>query len=484
MRLAVAPASADRSATPLLVVLVDKGRHAKLPGGALGARAAGLTGPKKPFEGDLRQTLMLHAESRGGPRALLLLGMGKVSELEAEDFRRAGAIAARQAAELGANAVTITCGGKVKLDATTLGAMGEGAVLAEHRYPKPRAGAKPPASATIVTSLKGAAGVLKQARRLADGANLARELGDMPGNMATPRHLADTARKIGKRHGLRCKIHGKKDLERMKMGGILGVNQGSAQPPFLIELDYKPANYKRTICVVGKGLTFDAGGISIKPAAHMDEMKYDMCGGAATLGLMEAIGALKPKGVRVIGIVPTTENLLGANAYKPGDVLTTANGKTIEVMNTDAEGRVILSDALHHATKFKPDAIIDMATLTGAIVVALGHEAAGVFCADEKLQQRLVAAGARTGEKVWPMPTYDVYRDQIKGRFGDIKNAAGRDGGSCTAAQFLFHFTEGFPHAHIDIAGAAWGSRKRDYYVDGASGFGVRLLFDAITNWR
>ena len=487
MRLTDAKASALSASTPLLALLVDEGRHASLPGGKLGDRAAALTGPKKPFSGKPRSTLLVHAESAGGPRALLLVGLGKAKDVTAEDWRRAAAIAARQAQDLGADRFTLGVAGgltgKSGLDAAGLQALGEGIVLAGYRYPASK-DKRPPKAAQIVSGVKGAAGILALAQALGEAANTARELGDLPGNKATPTHLANTAKKIGKAHGLRCKVHDKAALKRMKMGGILAVNQGSDHPPFLIELEYKAPGAKHTICVVGKGLTFDAGGISIKPASGMEEMKYDMCGGAAVLGLMQAIGKLKPKGVRVIGIVGTTENLVGGSAYKPGDVVTTANGKTIEVINTDAEGRVVLSDAIHHATKFKPEAIIDMATLTGAIVVALGHEYAGLFSTDDKLSKRLSAAADNTGEKLWPMPVDEAYKDMIKGRFGDIKNSAGRWAGSCTAAQFLFHFSGDIPHAHLDIAGTAWNGRKRDYHLDGASGFGVRLLYDALSNWK
>ncbi len=483
MRLSVARANALTAAGPLVAVLVDKGRSAELPGGELGERAAGLLS-RKAFVAERRKTHVLHAEGRGGPRALLLVGMGKAGKVTAEDYRRAAAQVVNEAAALGANRVAVATAGKIRFDATTLAAFGEGAVLAGYRYPRRKADTKPPASVAVVTTgVRGAAGLLKTARATAEGTNLARELGDLPGNICTPRHLVNTSRKLSRDGGLRCKIYGKKDLQRMKMGGILAVNQGSAEDPFLIEMDYKPRTVKRTVCIVGKGLTFDSGGISIKPSAGMEEMKYDMCGAAATIGLMQAVAALKPSGVRVIGIVGTTDNMPGGRAYKPGDVVTTASGKTIEVINTDAEGRVVLSDALHHATKFKPDAIIDLATLTGAIVVALGHEVAGLFCRDDGLARRLVKAGERTDEPLWRMPTLEVYDEAIKSRWADIKNSAGRAAGSCTAASFLFNFTDGYDHAHIDIAGAAWGARKRDYYNEGATGFGVRMLYDAIANW-
>jgi leucyl aminopeptidase len=408
--------------------------------------------------------------------------MGRAADAGGEEFRRAGAIAVAQASELGAEALVLGVAGALSPDASRLQALGEGLVLGSYRYSGKRDDkTPPPRRAAVVSAVPGAAATLAVAQVLGDAANLVRELGDLPGNLATPRHLARTAQAVCRKGKLRCKVHGKRDLQRMKMGGILAVNQGSAQEPFLIEMEYRGRRARRTVCVVGKGLTFDAGGISIKPADKMEDMKYDMCGAAATIGLMQALAALQPEGVRVVGIVGTTENLLGPAAFKPGDVVTTASGRTIEVINTDAEGRIVLADALHHARKFEPDAIIDMATLTGAIVVALGTECAGLFCKDEALAGRLIDAGTRTGEKVWRMPTYDAYAEKIKSRFADVKNSSGREAGACTAAAFLFGFTEGVPHAHIDIAGTAWDGRKRDYHVEGGSGFGVRLLYDLLS---
>jgi len=485
MRLSAAPASALTSATPLLALLVDNATRGDLPGGALGARASVLL-KSGAFKAETRKTFVLHAESRGGPRALLLVGMGKAEALTAEDFRRAGAIVAANAAELRVDALVLGGAGGVTLDEDRLQAAGEGLLLASYRYPGKRddKASVPPKKVAIVSALRGAPAVLAVAQALGEAANLVRELGDLPGNTVTPRYLAKTAQAVSRKGKLRCRVHGKRDLQRMKMGGILAVNQGSAEEPFLIEMEYRGARPKVTLCIVGKGLTFDSGGISLKPAEKMEDMKYDMCGAAATIGLMQALSVLKPAGLRVIGIVGTTDNMPGPHAYKPGDVVKTASGKTIEVINTDAEGRVVLADALHFARKFDPDAIIDMATLTGAIVVALGSETAGLFTKDDGLAKRLIAAGDRTGEKVWRMPTYDAYAEKVKSRVADLKNSSGREAGSCTAAAFLFSFTEGVPHAHLDIAGTAWDGRRRDYHLEGGSGYGVRLLYDAITHWN
>ncbi|MFT7463443.1 MAG: leucyl aminopeptidase [Pseudohongiellaceae bacterium] len=467
---------------PMLALLVDSVRAKELPVAALGQRAIALM-RKGVFSGKPGQTLVLHSEEKSGPKALLLIGMGKAADASASDYRHAGMIAGREATALDLTAVTVATAGKLDFDKDTLSACGEGLVMSSYRYPLKEADHKPLSSATVVSSVKGAAAVLTAANAVAEGTNLARELGDLPANIAHPTYLRNVAAKLCSKGKLGFKAHNTKALERMKMGGILAVGQGSAHESYLIEMDYKPASYKHTICIVGKGLTFDSGGISIKPSGGMEEMRYDMCGAAATIGLMAAIARTRPKGVRVIGIVGAAENMPSSTAYRPGDVVTTGSGKTIEVINTDAEGRVVLADALHLATLKKPDAIIDMATLTGAIVVALGHEAAGLFCRDDSLSEKLMGASKRSDEKLWPMPTYDAYSEKVKSRWADIRNSAGREAGSCTAAAFLFNFTEGVPHAHLDVAGAAWEMKTRQGMPPGARGFGVRLLHDAVQNW-
>jgi len=482
MRLLARPRQEVQAATPLLVLLVDDGRLAELPGGELGRRALALR-RRGVFEAARGKSLLLHADAAGGPRALMLVGMGAAKSVAADDWRKAGAIAVNQAAELKASRLVIGCAGRLEPDAAALQALAEGAVLAGYRYKGKQAETTPPARVAVAASARGAAGALRLGQVLAECANLVRELGDGPGNTITPRFLASTAQRIARAGRLRCRVHGKAALRRMRMNAILAVNQGSAQEPFLIEMEYRAPRPKHTLCFVGKGLTFDSGGISIKPADRMDEMKYDMCGAAAVLGLMRALSILRPPGLRVIGIVGTTENMPGPAAYKPGDVVRTASGKTIEVINTDAEGRVVLADAIHYATRFKPQAIVDLATLTGAIVVALGSEAAGLFCKDDRLAGRLLAASARTDERLWRMPTYEEYGEKIKSRVADVKNSGGREAGSCTAAQFLFNFSGDVPHAHLDIAGTAWNQRKREWCAEGGTGYGVRLLYDALTHW-
>lgn len=492
MRLATGSNQATERASPLLVLLLDKaarGRTKTLPGGALGARAVGLLGTGV-FEGKPGESLLLHAEGEGkgkgkaGPKALLLLGLGPAKDVDAAALRKAGVSAGNEAARLDAGKFVLAVAGGVSLDDDGLSALGEGLVLSAYRYPLKKPDHAAPKEVVVVGGGKSAAAVLARAQAVGEGVNLARELGDLPGNVCTPSYLRDVAQGLCRTGRMAFKSHNKAALKRMKMGGILAVNQGSVEEPFILELDYNPRGAKRTVCVVGKGLTFDSGGISIKPSGGMEEMKYDMCGAAAVLGLMKVLASTRPKGVRVIGIVGTTDNMPSGSAYKPGDVITTGSGKTIEVINTDAEGRVVLADALHQATKHKPDAIIDLATLTGAIVVALGHEAAGLFCRDEKLSAKLVSAAGAAGENLWPMPTYPAYSEAVKSKWADVRNSTGRDAGSCTAAAFLFEFNGGLPHAHIDVAGAAWEMKARDGLPAGARGYGVRLLHEAMCSWR
>jgi leucyl aminopeptidase len=271
------------------------------------------------------------------------------------------------------------------------------------------------------------------------------------------------------------------------MGGILAVGRGSANPPRLIVLEHgRPARGARrrpTLALVGKGITFDTGGISIKAAEAMDEMKHDMSGGAAVIAALRAAALLRLP-LHVVGIVPAAQNMPDGRAYLPGDIVTSANGKTIEVLNTDAEGRVVLSDALHHATSFEPDAIIDLATLTGACIVALGHVCAAVLGNDEALIRNVIAAGERTRERAWQLPLWDEYKKQIKGSFGDVKNTGGRPAGTITAAAFLSHFVGNVPWAHLDIAGTAWRKGDGDDGPKGATGFGVRLLLELLRGWK
>jgi leucyl aminopeptidase len=310
------------------------------------------------------------------------------------------------------------------------------------------------------------------ARATASGIEFARELGNLPPNHATPTRLGEEAKKMAKAHGLQCEVLGPKEVAKLGMGSFMAVAQGSEQPLRFIVLKYQgTAAGDAPVVLVGKGITFDTGGISIKPSQEMDEMKFDMCGAASVLGTFRAIAQLRPK-INLIGLVPTCENMPDGRAIKPGDIVTSMNGQTIEILNTDAEGRLILCDALSYAERFKPRAVIDIATLTGACVVALGGVRSGLFASDEELAQSLLLAGEVALDPCWRMPLDDEYAEGLKSNFADVANVAGRAAGSVVAAKFLQRFADKYPWAHLDIAGTGWktGSAK------GSTGRPVGLL--------
>ena len=320
-----------------------------------------------------------------------------------------------------------------------------------------------------------AAGIATQlavATALADGTDLARDLGNLPGNVCTPAYLADTAKKLGKQFAMKVEVLDRKQMEALKMGALLAVAQGSALPPKLIVIRYEGAGAKQApIVLVGKGITFDTGGISIKPAAEMDEMKFDMSGAGSVLGTMRAIAAIAPK-VNVIGVIPACENMPSGTATRPGDVVTSMSGQTIEILNTDAEGRLILCDALTYVERFKPAAVIDIATLTGACVIALGHHHTGLFTPNDALAAELSACGRDVADTCWRMPLDDDYQEALKSNFADMGNVGGRAGGAVTAACFLARYAKAYPWAHLDVAGTAWRSGASK----GSSGRPVPLL--------
>jgi leucyl aminopeptidase len=303
-----------------------------------------------------------------------------------------------------------------------------------------------------------------------------------------PRDLVAEAKRIAKlSERISVKVLDETAMKDLGMGSLLSVSRGSAEPAYLIHLVYKPKKKAgRKVCLVGKGLTFDAGGISLKPSPKMEDMKYDMSGGAAVLGTFQALAELAPNGVEVHGLVPASENLPDGKANKPGDLVTAMNGMTIEILNTDAEGRLILADALAYAVaKIKPDAMIDLATLTGAVITALGHELSGLMGNDQSVIDALIASGKRTGEQVWPLPLHDCHKREMKGRIGDLKNTVspGFGAGSSGGGAFLSNFVGEVPWAHLDIAGSAWGAEDRDYQGGAlGTGVGVRLLVDYLEN--
>ena len=320
---------------------------------------------------------------------------------------------------------------------------------------------------------------IKIGNAVADGSDLARNLGNRPANVCTPSHLADAARDLAKRYDrMEVKVLDEADMRKLGMGALLSVTQGAAEPPRLIVLQYRgTASKEAPIALCGKGVTFDTGGISIKPAPKMDEMKFDMCGAGAVLGAMHALGELQPA-VNVVAVIPACENMPGSRATRPGDIVTSLSGQTIEIINTDAEGRLILCDAITYVKRFKPRCIIDVATLTGACVVALGHIYTGIFCNDEALAKGLLAAADRSLDLAWRLPVHEEYGESLRSNFADFANSGTRDGGASIGANFLSRFVDGLPWAHLDIAGVAWRANVNK----GATGRPVPLLVDYLLN--
>lgn len=319
---------------------------------------------------------------------------------------------------------------------------------------------------------KAYAQAMKEGLAIANGMDLTKDLGNLPPNICTPTYLAQTAKQLAKDFALKVEVLGRKEIEALKMGAFLAVTQGSVTPPQFIVIRHQGASSKEApVVLVGKGITFDTGGISLKPGEGMDEMKYDMCGAASVLGTMRAIAELKLKR-NVIGVIPTCENMPSGHATRPGDIVTSMSGQTIEILNTDAEGRLILCDALTYVERFKPAAVIDIATLTGACVIALGAVHSGLFSRDDDLAENLLSAGRQAQDTAWRMPLDAAYQEQLKSNFADMANIGGRPAGSVTAACFLARYTEAYPWAHLDIAGTAWKSGA----AKGATGRPVPLL--------
>jgi len=421
-----------------------------------------------------------------------LVGLGPERELDAKTLRHAVGRAVTTLTRRKKTRAALLVPRTRRLDAQGLGqALAEGAVLGGYRFDGYRTLEKgPPGLDTLmlltseprqVAPLR--AGV-KTGVIIGESVNAARDLSNEPGSTATPAFLASRARAFAKQAGLRAKVLTERELERQKLGAILAVGRGSANPPRLIVLEHGEAGPRRpTVALVGKGITFDTGGISIKPAANMHEMKGDMSGGAAVLGAMRAIGLLKLP-LHVVGVVPAAQNMPGGNAYLPGDVVETAAGITLEILNTDAEGRVVLSDGLHYARRYEPEAIVDLATLTGAKVIALGSHCCAVMGSDEKLIQKVRDAGDRAFERAWPLPLWPEHKRQIKGDVADLKNVGGREAGSSTAGALLSYFAGDVPWAHLDIAGNEMSSSNGPLGPKGATGFGVRLLVELLRSWR
>ncbi len=441
------------------------------------------------MNGKLGATLVLHNVPHLSCERVLLVGLGPEADFHDKQYRDAVAAAIKTLVATGAKEASLhlTELGAVKRDirwrvshAVTVARD----VIYRFDRMKSKPEAAPPALHRLVIGVgeksaqRQAAAGLEQGLAVAHGMSLAKDLGNLPGNVCTPAYLAEQARELAKRYRMKVQVLERKDMEKLGMGTLLSVAQGSAQPPKLITLEYRGAGKsQKPVVLVGKGVTFDTGGISIKPSPEMDEMKFDMCGAASVLGTLKAVAEMKLP-VNVVGIIPTTENMPGGRATKPGDIVTSMSGQTIEILNTDAEGRLILCDALTYAERFEPDAVVDIATLTGACVIALGHVASGLFSNDEAVAKELIAAGDTAGDRVWHMPLWDDYQEQLKSNFADFANIGGRAAGSITAACFLARFARKFKWAHLDIAGTAWKSGKEK----GSTGRPVPLLTQFLIN--
>jgi leucyl aminopeptidase len=459
---------------------------------ALPADVAGLLEPND-FRGRAGQTLLLYPRGAVAPRRLLLAGLGKPDSASAESIRRAGASAVQQARTLQVAALSVGVHGDLPLAPELMAqAFAEGLELGAYRYWRYRTGLTNEQSfvvgrATVFTNSgseeKARAGIAV-GQAIGRGVTFARDLVNSPGHAMTPALLGDEATSLGKRLGLAVTVLDKARLTEQGFGGILAVGQGSANDPHFIVMEYGAAPPGApTICLVGKGLTFDSGGLSIKPADAMETMKSDMSGAAAVYGAMQVVAELKPP-LHVVGLVSAAENLPSSTAYRPGDIVTSLSGKTIEVINTDAEGRIILSDALFYAQRYKPAAIVELSTLTGAIIIALASHAIGMMGTDQALADKIRRAGDTCGERVWQLPLWDEYHEMIKSEVADLKNLGGRPAGSITAAAFLAAFVGDYPFVHLDIAGTAWVDRPtRPYDSHGATGVGVRLLAEFLRNY-
>lgn len=432
------------------------------------------------IQGDTQGKIATHS--------LLLVGVGKGDLKNGEVLRKFAASAIKTGHKIRAKKITLEdFSGKKKISAEKRGvALAEGIELGNYTfdlYKSEKASAKKTVEEVeILTSESSSLEKgIKKGILFADSTNFARDLINIPASDMTPKHMADEARKIGKLPGLSVKIYDKKEIEKMGMGCYLAVSKGSTEPPYLIHLTYKPAGkIKKKIAIVGKGVTFDSGGLSLKPANSMETMKDDMSGAAAMLGVMKALSTLKPS-IEVHGISAVTENMPSGSADKPGDIATALNGKTVEILNTDAEGRLTLADAIGYAQKQNPDIIIDMATLTGACVVALGELCSAILGNNQSLMNRLIACGEDAGEKIWQMPLIEEYKEDLKSPIADLKNIGGKWGGTINGALFIQEFVDPkIPWAHIDIAGPSWTEKELAYCPRGGTGHITRTLLNFI----
>ncbi len=471
--------------TPALVIALPSNPSLTAALGPVDAALHGAlarTLDRNDFRGTKDEVLHLTG-GLAGPRRVLLIGLGTPTD-RGEALERAAALGARRAHALGAESLNWYAGAATPAEVERV-AIGLNLGAWEYTELKalPPADEQKPAltAATIhVDDATGADDALRVGAAIGAGYDLARRLAMMPGNLCTPAYLAETARDLGRRHGMEVAVLGRHEMAELSMGAFLAVAQGTPQEPKLIVLEYRgvgAASTEKPIVFVGKGLCFDSGGISIKPAQGMEFMKFDMCGAAGVLGAMEAIGRLRLP-LNIVGIVGATTNMPSGAAMNPGDVVRASSGTSIEIINTDAEGRLVLADLLTYAKRYEPAAVVDAATLTGACVVALGHFATGVFGTDAALVNEVIAAGERAGERGWQLPLWEDYRDAIKSDVADLKNTGGRPAGSITAAKFLEAFAAGYPWVHLDIAGTAYSESDLVMIPKGPTGVPVGMFVE------
>ena len=440
----------------------------------------------KEFEGKANEAVLLHTQGKVPAKRIILVGLGKKKDVGLDQIRQALGHAAKRVRQAKAGSFTVAVPSVMPRGASLVEVaqvMVEGAILGSYQFNVYRSEPtnKDVAAMSVLAQQKAQMRQLSEGIRrgvaTAEATVFVRDLCNHPSNVMTPTKIANEAKAIAKETGVSVKILEQKDMEELGMGALLGVAKGSHEPPKFIILQYHGSKKKddRPVVLVGKTITFDTGGISLKPAENMEQMKADMTGGAEVLATMRAAARLKLP-LNVIGILPAAENMPGGRAMRPGDVVKTLSGKTVEVQNTDAEGRLILSDGLAYATRFKPAALIDIATLTGACVVALGQFAIGMFGTDARLKESVRKAGLRAGERVWEMPLWDEYFEQLRSDVADMRNIGGRGGGMITAALFLSKFVGDCPWVHLDIASTDWSERERAYIPKGPTGIGTRLL--------
>jgi leucyl aminopeptidase len=437
--------------------------------------------PSAEFDGAVGSTVLLRDKNQ----RTIVTGLGDKGKIEPDTLRKAAGTAIKVLLKLGATDVALD----LTAFAEHAGPAVEGAILASYKF---EGFGKDPSKKTrgvlsrlqvIVkeNELAAARVAAREAEIVSTIANIIRGIGNLPGNMLTPALLAEKAQELASGRPLTVKVWNERHLKRDGFGGILAVGQGSSHPPRLIVLEYRGGGKRETpIALVGKAITFDTGGISLKAGAAMDEMKWDKMGGLAVLGMMLAAADLKLP-LNLIGLIPSAENMPGPEAYRPGDIITTRDGKTIEVLNTDAEGRIILADAIAHARlAYKPSVILEYSTLTGACIMALGHRRAGMFTAVEKLREAFMAAGKSTGEQVWPLPIDDEFKENVLSEIATAKNSTFREGSACSSASFVKLWAEETPFVHFDIAGVAWTTKPPSHLEGGATGYGIRLTLTAL----